>query len=417
MKKIKLIKKVLAMSAVLIASVASMQSHAVSMYARQTGMACAACHFQHYPLLNDFGRAFKASGYTLIGPQGEIKGEDLSIPASLNVGIVAKLRYQKANGPSVPGTRNENDGRWDIPDEFNIMFGGRISPNIGFFFEGSTVETPFLGSFKIPFVYDVAGVKLGAIPFSTGELGASFGFELLNTGAVKNQRMVEQEADISAPGYIIGAHEARGVALMAYEPLYFGNVTKWSPGHVGEHQSAPTANYIRAAFTPKMSGWDLGAGVQYWGGSAEVGPSGAVVPNDVKAWSVDAQAQGIIESMPLGIYMSYAKAAATGATGNPNFFNPTAGNNDRKAAAISAELGILPRKATVMLAYRKGNNGELVFSGDNALTIGATYQLAQNMQLQLTHAMRSGSAYDAGSPNMTTGTGDRLTTFVLFGSF
>jgi hypothetical protein len=417
MNKIKLFKQVLAMSAVLAASVASIESQAVSMYARQTGMACAACHFQHYPLLNDFGRAFKASGYTLIGPQGEIKGEDLSIPASLNVGIVAKLRYQKANGPTVPGTRNENDGRWDIPDEFNIMFGGRISPNIGFFFEGSTVETPFLGSFKIPFVYDVAGIKLGAIPFSTGELGASFGFELLNTGAVKNQRIVEQEGDISAPGYIIGAHAARGVALMAYDPLYFANVTKWSPGHVEDHLSAPTANYIRAAFTPKVSGWDLGAGVQYWGGSAEVGPSTAVVPNDVKAWSVDAQAQGVIESMPLGIYVSYAKAAATGATGNPNFFNPTAGNNDRKAAAISAELGILPRKATIMLAYRKGNNGELAFSDDNALTIGATYQLAQNMQLQLTHAKRSGSAYDAGSPNMTTGTGDRLTTFVLFGSF
>jgi hypothetical protein len=31
-------------------------------FARQTGMACVACHFQHYPTLNSFGRAFKASG-------------------------------------------------------------------------------------------------------------------------------------------------------------------------------------------------------------------------------------------------------------------------------------------------------------------------------------------------------------------
>ncbi|MGB8337456.1 MAG: hypothetical protein WCD07_04025 [Burkholderiales bacterium] len=417
MNKIKLFKQVLAMSAVLAASVVSMESQAVSMYARQTGMACASCHFQHYPLLNDFGRAFKASGYTLVGPQGVIKGEDLSIPASMNVGIVSKLRYQKSNGPKVTGTHAENDGRWDIPDEFNVLLGGRISENIGFFFEGGTVEGPFLAGFKMPFVYDVDGVKLGVIPFSTGELGASFGFELLNTGAVKNQRMVEKGVDISAQQYITDAHQARGVTLMAYDPLYFANVTKWSPGHVEDHMSTPTANYFRAAFTPKVAGWDLGAGVQYWSGSAEVGPSGAVVPNDVKAWAVDAQAQGVIESMPLGIYISYAKAAATGATGNPNFFNSTPGNNERKAAAISAELGILPRKATVILAYRRANNGELDFSGDNALTIGATYQLAQNMQLQLTHATRSGSAYNAGSPNMTTGNGDRLTTFVLFGSF
>lgn len=417
MNKSKLSKQVLAMLTVALTSAVSTQSHAVSMYARQTGLACSSCHFQHYPLLNDFGRSFKASGYTLIGPQGEIKGDDLSIPASLNVGIVAKLRYQKSNGPTVPGTHTENDGRWDIPDEFNVMLGGRISPNIGFFFEGSTVESPFLGSFKIPFIYDVAGIKVGAIPFSTGELGASFGFELLNTGAVKNQRIAEQEGDISAQGYVIGAHEARGVALTAFDPLFFANVTKWSPGHVGDHVSAPTATYLRAAVTPKFAGWDLGAGIQSWSGSADVGPGGAVVSNDVKAWAVDAQAQGEIASMPLGVYVSYARAAATGATGNPNFFNSTAGNNARKAAAISAELGVLPRKATVIVAYRKANNGEVVFSGDNALTLGATYQIVQNMQLQLTHAMRSGSAYDAASPNMTAGNGNKLTTLVLFGSF
>ena len=417
MKKSNLLRQILATSAVLLASSISSQAHAVSMYARQTGMECNSCHFQHYPLLNEFGRTFKASGYTMLGQQGEIKGENLSIPASLNVGVVAKLRYLKSNGPTVAGTHTENDGRFDIPDEFNVMLGGRISENIGFFFEGSTVESPFLGSFKVPFVYEFAGVKVGAIPFSTGELGASFGFELLNTGAVKNLRMVEQGGDISAQQYITGAHLARGVALVAFDPRGFANVTKWSPGHVGDHVSAPSANYVRLAVTPKLGDWDLGAGLQAWSGSAEVGPSAAVVRNDTKAWAVDAQAQGAIGAMPLGVYLSHAKAAATGATGNPNFFNPSPGNSARTATAISAELGVLPRKATVMLALRKANTGEAAFNGDNAVTLGATYQLVQNMQFQLTHAMRRGSAYDTGTPNMTSGTGDRLTTFVLFGSF
>ena len=418
MKKSNLINRVLAMGAALAAFWFAVPAHAVSMYARQTGLECNVCHFQHYPLLNEFGRSFKASGYTMLGQQqGEVKGENLSIPASLNVGIVAKLRYQKANGPKVPGTRTENDGRFDIPDEFNIMLGGRISENIGFFFEGSTVESPFLGSFKIPFVYDLAGIKVGAIPFSTGELGASFGFELLNTGAVKNQRMVEQGADISAQQYITGAHQARGVAFIAFDPLGFANLTKWSPGHVGDHVSRPSANYLRVAATPKFAGWDLAAGVQAWNGSADVGPGSAVVPNDVKAWAVDAQAQGAIADMPLGVYLSHARAAATGTTGNPNFFNPTPGNSARTATAISAELGVLPRKATVMLALRKADTGDPAFNGDNAFTLGGTYQLVQNMQVQLTHAIRHGSAYDAGSPNMTAGTGDRLTTLVLFGSF
>ena len=417
MNKKTLFKQVLAMFALFMTFAVSTESQAVSMYARQTGLACASCHFQHYPLLNEFGRAFKAGGYTQIGTQGEIEGEDLSIPATLNIGMVAKIRYQKTNGPKVAGTHDKNDGRWDIPDELNVLFGGRISPNIGFFLEGATVEAPFLAGFKIPFTYDVGSVKAGVVPFSTGELGASFGFELLNTGAVKNQRMAEQGADISAQQYVTGAHAARGAAFVVSNPLFFVNLTKWSPGHVGDHMSTPTATYFRAAVTPRVGSWDLGAGLQSWSGSAEVGPNSAVVPNDTKAWAVDAQVQGAIGAMPLGIYLSHAKAAATNATGDPNFFNSTPGNNDKSATAIAAELGVLPHKATLILAYRKGDNGEVTNNGDNALTVGGTYQIVQNMQLQLTFAARSGSAYDAGSPNMTSGNGDKLTTLLLFGSF
>jgi hypothetical protein len=418
MNKSKLSKQILATFAVCVTFAVSTETRAVSMYARQTGLACTSCHFQHYPLLNEFGRAFKAGGYTMIGMEGEIKGEELSIPASMNLGIVSKLRYQKSNGPAVAGTHTKNDGRWDLPDEFNVMIGGRISENIGFFFEGATVESPFLASFKMPFMYDVGGVKAGVIPFSTGELGASFGLELLNTGAVKNQRMVEQGNDISAQQYVTGAHQARGFALVAINPRFFANLTKWSPGHVNDHMSAPTATYFRAAATPRVGSWDLGAGLQSWSGSAEVGPGDAVVPTDVKAWAIDAQAQGAIGAMPLGIYLSHANAAATGATGNANFFNPTPGNNAKTATAISAELGVLPRKVTLLLALRRADTGDTAFNSDNALTVGATYQIVQNMQLQLTHARRTGSAYDDGSPNMTSGgNGNQLTTIVLFGSF
>jgi len=422
MNKDKQFRKILAVSAVFVALSAPAESQAVSMYARQTGQACASCHFQHYPMLNEFGRAFKAGGYTLIGKERTLEGEKLSIPETLNIGIVAKIRYQKTNGPSLGAAEhNKNDGRWDIPDELNVLIGGRINNNIGFFLEGVTAEAPFLGGFKIPFAYDVGPVKLGVVPFSTGELGVPFGFELLNTGAVKNQRIAEQGADISAQQYVMGPHAARGAAFVVSNPLYFVNLSKWSPGHLGEYQSAPEATYIRAAVTPSVGGWDLGAGVQSYSGSAEVldgGTATSVSVNDTKALAVDAQAQGMVGAMPLGIYLSYARANATGATGTPNYFNSTPGNNEKNAAAIAVELGVLPRKATVILAYRKADNGELAYNEDNAVTVGGTYQIVQNMQLQLTHAMRSGNAYDAGSPNMLVGgDGDRHTTLLLFGSF
>ncbi|HYC09225.1 MAG TPA: hypothetical protein VEC10_06265, partial [Steroidobacteraceae bacterium] len=39
-------------------------AHAVPSFARQTGMACEACHTV-FPELTHFGRVFKANGYTL----------------------------------------------------------------------------------------------------------------------------------------------------------------------------------------------------------------------------------------------------------------------------------------------------------------------------------------------------------------
>ena len=80
---------------------------------------------------------------------------------------------------------------------------------------------------------------------------------------------------------------------------------------------------------------------------------------------------------------------------------------------IAAELGVVPRKATLMLAYRKGDNGKATKNGDNALTLGGSYQIVQNMMLQLNYSKYSGSAYD---PLPATG-GDQLITLMLFGAF
>jgi hypothetical protein len=84
--------------------------HALPSYARQTGMACAQCHFQKYPALTAVGRAFKASGFTQMGPQTTIQGERLSVPSVLNASIFLKIRYQKTNGTDDDRERTTNDG-------------------------------------------------------------------------------------------------------------------------------------------------------------------------------------------------------------------------------------------------------------------------------------------------------------------
>ena len=411
MNKKRLFKQILAMFALFMTFAVSTESQATAGFARQTGQACASCHFQHYPVLNEFGRAFKAGGYTLMGKQGVIDGETLSLPEILNAGFVMKARYQKTNGATVAGTHDTNNGQLQFFDEMLLMLGGRVSENIGVQVELNLLAEgePVVENFKMPFVFDVGGVKAGVVPFTTAGQGVAYGFELLNTGAVRGQRIMEHRGDLSAQQYIGTGTDAEGFAAIAYTPQFFANLSKWSPRSVGDNSGSPTANYFRLAATPKAGSWDLGAGIQFWSGTA-TDTSG--VKFDTEAWAVDGQAQGAIGNMPLGIYLSHANAGGTAAgDANKNFFNKT-NPNDKTATAIAAELGVLPGKATVMLAYRMGDNGKVANNDDNAVTVGASYQIVQNMQLQLNYSKYSGSAYDP-----LPAKGDQLVTLMLFGAF
>lgn len=405
----KLLRTILAATAALGAFAISLPSQAMSTYARQTGQACSSCHFQHYPMLNEFGRSFKAAGYTLGGKQGVIDGEALSLPEVLNAGLVTKIRYQKSNGSTVAGTHTTNDGQLQFPDELLLMLGGRISENIGaqVDLDLSADTNSVVDGMKMPIMFDLGAIKAGVIPFTTAGQGVAYGFELLNTGAVRGQRAVEARKTFSAQQYIGTGSAAQGIALVASNPGYFANLSKWSPRSVGDATGAPEATYFRLAATPSVSGWDVGVGLQSWTGSAT---DSALANIDTKAWAVDAQLQGLLGTLPLGVYLTHAKADGTPVGGTKNLFNSNP--NNKEATTIAAELGVLPGKATVMLGYRNADNGKASNSGDNAWMVAATYQLVQNVQLQLNHEIYSGSAY-----NGTPANGDQLTTLMLFASF
>src|SRR3989337_1452222 len=171
-------------------------AEAIPAFARQTGLSCSTCHFQHFPALNAFGRSFKAGGYTMVGGQSMIDGDMLSVPSVLNASIVMKLRYQKTNGDINTG---KNKGELQFPDEAALFLGGRVGEHVGFAYEMVLAGAGFdnFTSFKIPFVFDAAGMKLSAILFNTDALGASFGFELLNTGAQRTQRALDNWIDMT----------------------------------------------------------------------------------------------------------------------------------------------------------------------------------------------------------------------------
>jgi hypothetical protein len=410
--------------------------NAVPAFARQMDTTCLTCHYQHFPLLNEFGRAFKASGFTMT-TRKTIDSDHISFPETLNTALFTNIRYQSSSGqkplPTDNPARNSNNGEWVIPGETSLFIGGRISENMGGLLEGDVggagtgagSSSPFLASLKVPFMYEVGkGVNLGLVPFSAG-LGPAYAFELLNTGAVGNHLVtLVLPTAVSAQQYIqVGpatngyGGDAEGMALVAVSSDFFVTLAKWSPNHLpidaGGSSVPMSSDYARIAIMPHLGGWDLGFGAQYFGGRSSTVDDGALTPVRTEAYAVDAQAQGIVASMPLGVYLSYASAPATKSGQTMNLYNQNL--NSARAMSIAMELGAFKDgRGTLQLAYRSANDGEDIYGKDNAVTAGITYLPWDNVQLSLFETWYSGGTHSSVQGNLdASGTGDRLTSVNL----
>jgi hypothetical protein len=409
-------KIVLSIAAVMAAAAFAPEASAVPVFARQTGMACSACHFQHFPLLNGFGRAFKSAGFTMMGAQGKIEGEhgSLDIPANLNLGVLTTTGYETVSG-STANLRGGNKA-WFVPasgGELSIFFGGRVAEFAGFLSElglGSKAGGTGIGAAKLALLFPVGDWRVGVVAHTSNGQGVAYSFETLNTGAVNTHKMTAlngnnqgaaptagagaiHTAVYSASQYLNTATAATGLSFVASNPnMGFVNIGKYDMAAVGTATAGSLPlTYVRVAGLFDAAGWDMGGGIQSFSGTSQVG-----VNNQAKATVIDFQAQGEVAGMPIGIYTSYA-TAPTVLLGT-NAFN--AGNlQARKSFGIGAELGVIPHVMTVQLAMRSGRSGGAVGAdGDNAFQVGTTYELAQNIELSLTHTSQSGSAWAIAAP-------------------
>lgn len=406
------------------------EASALPVFARQTGMECAACHFQHFPLLSAFGRSFKASGFTMMGAQGKVEGENLAIPNTLNMAVLTTAGYEKTNqAVGTTPAKTTGDGAFYVPGtggEMALFFGGRVSENTGFLAEigrgGVVVGTAVTAhsSAKLPILFDLQfkvaeGTRAGVIPFSTDDRGASYGFEVLNTGANVAHQMGDtrglngaHSAALSAQQYIGTDGSATGLAFVADNPMGFINLTKYDQtGMAGGTLASLGSTYVRVAGMFDWAGWDVGAGIQVWNGNSAV--AGALTYADTKASAIDGQMQGKLGIMPVGFYASYARAPASSANtynmdpavavaGNTVATGPN-GTATKSAFNISAEVGVIPEKVTLGAAIRFGKSGVEVGAAsnasDNAITLIATYKLAQNMMASFSLTSASGGYWDA----------------------
>ena len=413
-------KVALTLAAIAAATVFAPEASAVPVFARQTGMACSACHYQHFPLLNGFGRAFKNSGFTMMGAQGKVEGEHLDIPDRVNMGMFMTTYVQSESGLDPAVGQVPVIGTPGTGGEFSLFMGGRAAEFLGFIAEaglggGGTTTAPatgaavnsggIVGATKFAMLFPVGDARVGLVVHSSNGQGVAYSFETLNTGATNTHKMMGnsgpsgQHVKAAYASQYLGTNTAAtGASIVANNSMGFVNVGLWEMAGNAAVTGANSLNlnYARAATTLDIAGFDMGFGLQHFGGESTV--TGVAPIANI----IDAQVQGDVANMPIGLYVSYGIAPATGANARTNTFNAniaSAGGTDKTSLNIAAEIGLIPHVATVQVAVRMAKNGMPTLagvdqSGDNALMVGVTYELAQNIGLSLTGTQQSGSYWD-----------------------
>lgn len=112
-----------------------LSAQALPSFARQTGLACLACHNSNFPELNAFGRQFKLNGYALamikeIQEKGNgIQGGSLGLINIPLLSAMFQVSMTRMNNPPT-GTQN-NDVQF--PQQVSLFLAGRVAPHMGMF--------------------------------------------------------------------------------------------------------------------------------------------------------------------------------------------------------------------------------------------------------------------------------------------
>ena len=446
----------LAISVLVSTAVISTPSYALPSFARQTNKACAACHFENFPMLTDYGRAFKASGFTEIYTEPTRENTDsasanMSLPLVLNAAFFGTMRYDRYSGSSTDSAGNPtyaNFSDFTVPEEASLFISGRVASYVGFHSEIGLRPSAGLAAVKLPFSFPINdSMRVLVVPFAADGHGPSYGFETLNTGASDIHLTFENAGETAAQEYLgTGDQGATGVAAVLWDPRFYVSYTRWAPtfgpAGIGSNYApgsgvqtgkAPSANYVRVVYFVPIRGWDAAIGFQDFSGSAATpfdASTGTLYDGsrvNAVMWAIDAQVQGAIGKYPLGVYFTHGHAPPSGA--NVNLFNPSGGAigigvHAKTATTITSSFGLIPGKINISAGVRFANNGTDssitgVTSSDNAYTGGVVYLFSQNVKFlfeitRLQHA--SGGDLDGNFNNnghLTTNVNQKMT-FKLF---
>ncbi|MDQ6991816.1 MAG: hypothetical protein Q9M11_08830 [Mariprofundaceae bacterium] len=392
MKKTLLSAAAFATVAVSAVAIAPTTSEAIPAFARQTGAACLSCHFQTFPALNSFGRAFKQGSFTDVGDQALVEDDNLSIPAVMNATIVIRGNIQKTTGSKAV---------YNIPLETPILVAGRVGTNSGFFVEfanGGTGGPVSVGNWQFLNSFDMGDLKVG--------LGA-------HNSAFGGSAVLETSN-------VFGQHSGKlgGVNLSAINTVGFTAPSLAIAGWVGNEtfdvqagliapsaaQGAPIGGslgqIIRAHYFMDVAGFDTMIGAGIVAGNAKTYGTTVLTQNTTASVSamdlkfVDFQMQGDLnDDMSLGIYGDFATTAdksvvapVAGGVATTNFYG---GAGKYTGFSLRAELkpvhnmgfgvGFSQSTATPTVVAP----AVAVATKTNTFQVAAFYEVYQNFELNL----------------------------------
>jgi hypothetical protein len=288
---------------------AAPSAYAVPSFARQTGMACSACHTV-FPELTSFGREFKLNGYTFTGLQqiqqpADKSGGGLKINETPPLSAMLVIGGTHLN-KTPPDTQN-NDIQF--PQELSFFFAGEITPHIGSFLQ-VTYSQPddHLG-------WDNADLRY-ANHTKLGDADTIYGLTLNNSPTVEdpwNSAAVwgfpfigSETAPEAAAAPLVDGALAQDVAGLGGYALWnhhlYGNLTFYRSAHLGQGvPDATSSNTINGVAPYWRLAWQQNFGqnmlmVGTYGMVASLYPLGVSGnTDDYTDTAVDAQYE-----MPLG---------------------------------------------------------------------------------------------------------------------
>lgn len=295
-------------------------ARALPSYARQTGMSCNLCHTA-FPELTQFGRTFKASGYTLSqmkkihSPQTD-KLSPLELNDTLPLSVMAQMAFTETR-ESVSGTQNDN---LQFPQQLSLFLAGEITPHIGSFVQTTYTQVDDHLTMDNTDLRFANSSQLGGSPLVYGltfnnnptledlwNTTPAWGFPYASAdaaptpaaGALVDGALAQQVAGLGAYGLWDNRYYA---ALSLYRSAQIGQPSP--PDGTSEDTINNVAPYWRLAWQRPVESGEIEVGT--YGLYAELYPNGTSGATDQYAdYAVDASFSRPIGNDRIGLHATF----------------------------------------------------------------------------------------------------------------